>query len=208
MKKRSSAAAAKKASICIIEKGGGARLELDKLSAQYGADYVTDSSELYRYLVDLKPEFVARNKVKHALVLEGAEDQEIFDAVKKERPIFIFAADMTDFMTMAYKPAQGVPAFAPFLENIADKGALHNIYIIGCLKIDDVALLGGYRAFNLMTAYKKGMYLGGPLAQQRLFTFQNLGGQVLQRVIKKGFAYVSDDEEEGCGVEAVIPIAK
>ena len=202
------AAAAKKASICIIEKGGGARLELDKLSAQYGADYVTDSSELYRYLVDLKPEFVARNKVKHALVLEGAEDQEIFDAVKKERPIFIFAADMTDFMTMAYKPAQGVPAFAPFLENIADKGALHNIYIIGCLKIDDVALLGGYRAFNLMTAYKKGMYLGGPLAQQRLFTFQNLGPQVLQRVIKKGFAYVSDDEEEGCGVEAVIPIAK
>ena len=45
------AAAAKKASICIIGKGDGARPELDKLSEQYGTSYVTDSVELYQYLV-------------------------------------------------------------------------------------------------------------------------------------------------------------
>ena len=66
----------------------------------------------------------------------------------------------------------------------------------------------GYRAFSLFTAARKGIYLGGSMAQQRLFDFQNIPFKQQQKSLKKGRGYAADDHEEGVGIEIVVPLVK
>ena len=50
--------------------------------------------------------------------------------------------------------------------------------------------------------------MGGNLARQKIFNFQNISFIQQSKGMKKGLGYVPDDEEEGNGIEVVIPLAK
>lgn len=210
-----SAALAKKADICLVEKdtlelkamldaeiAGKTSKEEDKIS------YVRDSKELFSYFDKLVPEFVRRNKLKHKLMDEGLTEDEIFRKMSKEKPIFIFLGDLSDFFSMVYKPGDGVGNMSGFLENILEKGSLHNIYFIGSLKVEEQGLLMTYRGYSLFTSYRRGIHLGGNLISQKLFKFQNIPYMNQSKAEKRGLGYVPDEEEENQAVKVIVPLAK
>ncbi len=199
------AAWAKQGDICVVESGTS---ELSRLSEEYQAEYVKDSGELFRYLSGLLPKFAERNKRKQNLLESGAEESEIFAQMSRENPIFIFLADIGSFMKMVYTPGEGVGNMSGFVENILEKGSLHHIYFIACLKVEDQSILSAYQAYQLFTGYKKGVHLGGNLVAQKIFSFQNIAFAQQSKVTKKGLGYVPDEEEESNGIEIVIPLAK
>lgn len=199
------AACEKRGRVCIVENKAA---ELKKMSSDIGVEYISDSKELFLYFQALIPEFARRNQIKKKLLEEGMDETDIFGRMKLEEPIFIFISDLGEFFRMIYKPGEGVGNMSGFVENIMEKGSLHNIYFIGCLKTEDENLLPTYRAYTLYVSYKKGVHLGGNLAAQKLFNFQNISFAQQAKVTKKGLGYVPDDEEESTGVEIVIPLAK
>ena len=125
-----------------------------------------------------------------------------------ERPIFHFIADLSAFMHMVYQPHEGVGGMSGFVETILSKGALHNIFFIASLKVEDEAVLVAYKAYASFVSAKKGIHLGGNLAGQRLFHFQNVPFAEQSKPMKRGMAYITDDEEESSGNLIVIPSAK
>ena len=50
--------------------------------------------------------------------------------------------------------------------------------------------------------------MGGSLQSQKIFNFQNIPFNQQSRTDKKGFAYMSSDEEEGVGIDVIVPLAK
>lgn len=199
------AAAAKQGKLCIVERGTE---ELRKYAQRYQAEHISDCAGLFTYLSKLLPEFAGRNKKKHVLLENGLEEEELFLAMQKEKPIFLFLADVGEFMHMIYKPDEGVKNMSGFVENMMEKGQYHHIYIIGCLKVEDENMLITYKAYNFFAAYKKGIHVGGNLSAQKLFTFQNIPFSEQQKSEKKGLAYAPDEEEESVGIKVVIPHVK
>lgn len=199
------AAQQKQGKLCVIE---SKTPELRKLAEDYHAVYASDSVELYAYLKELLPEFKRRNQKKQMLLEQGLDEAEIFEQMKTEIPIFIFAANLAEFMQMVYKPVDSPGNMSGFLENILEKGSLHHIYFIGCLQTEDHSALTAYKGYNLFVSYKKGIHLGGNVNQQRIFDFQNISFAQQSRSMKKGRGYVPDEEEESLGREVVIPLAK
>ncbi|MEZ3487901.1 MAG: type VII secretion protein EssC [Lachnospiraceae bacterium] len=195
----------KQGELCVIEKG---TTELERAASRYGARYVENSGQLFGYLSELLPEFAGRNKIKQKMLSDGAEETEIFVRMSQEKPVFIFLADIGEFLEMIYKPDEGVGSMSGFVENILEKGSLHYIYFIGCLKTEDQPVLTAYKAYHLFTGYKKGIHVGGNLAGQKIFNFQNIPFSLQSKVMKKGSGYVPDDEEESNGTAVVIPLAK
>lgn len=199
------AAHQKQGRLCVVETKTA---ELKKQAEDYGAVYVADASQLFAYLNELLPEFARRNRKKRALLESGLDESEIFEQMKEETPIFIFAADLAEFFQTVYKPGNGIGNMFGFLENILEKGSLHHIYFFGCLRAEDQGMLSAYRAYGLFVSYKKGIHLGGNLTSQKLFSFQNISFAQQSKGMKKGRGYVPDDEEESIGREVVIPLAK
>lgn len=191
--------------ICVIEKGTA---ELKKLSEEYGAQYISEEGQLFTYLSGLLPIFAARNKKKRALLEAGMDEAAVFQEMCKEEPVFIFLADLAEFFRMVYKPEEKGGNVSGFVENILERGSLHNIYFIGCLKVEDHALLSMYKGYKSYISYKRGIHLGGNLQAQNIFAFQNLSYAQQTKGNKKGFGYVPDEEEESNGIEVVIPLAK
>ena len=109
---------------------------------------------------------------------------------------------------MIYQPDKGTGNMSGFAENILEKGSLHNIYFIACLKAEDESTLNVWKAYRLFTGYKQGMHLGGSLTAQKIFNFQNIPYARQTKIMKRGTGYVPDAEEESCGIEVVIPLAK
>lgn len=191
--------------LCVIERETS---DLKKTAERYQATYIQDDMGLFQYLSELLPEFKKRNIEKRKLMENGLEDRQIFDVMSEYQPIFIFLTDFTEFMRMIYKPEEGVGNMSGFVENIMEKGKLHHIYFIGCIKLEDQSFLGAYRAYSLFVSYKKGIHLGGNLVSQQIFSFQNIPYAEQAKSQKRGLGYVPDDEEENNGIQVVIPLVK
>ena len=199
----------KQAEIAVIEKETNGFGELKAVSEQCNAHYITDSAGLYTYFQSLIPEFKKRNAHKREMIQKGMDEEQIASVMEKTySPIFIMIADMNDFMTMVYKPDEGVGAMSGFLENIMEKGRLHHIYFIAVIKNEYQNILTGYRAYNIFVSAKKGIHLGGALSQQKIFSFENIPYTVQNKVTKKGIGLASDNEEESIGIEIVMPLVR
>ena len=200
-------AAAGGGDLCVIEKQSDTPV-LKKTAEDCGALYVDSGAALADYIRSLTPEFVRRNKRKQELIAKSLDEEGIYQSMSSEKRIFIFIGDLSDFMQMVYRPEENVARMSDRIENFLEKGRLHNIYFIGCVNTDEYAMMTGYRAFSLFTAARKGIYLGGSMAQQRLFDFQNIPFKQQQKSLKKGRGYAADDHEEGVGIEIVVPLVK
>ena len=202
------AASKKDAERVIIEKKSSEFTDFEKQAAVYDARYVSDGKEMFTYFSELMPEFVRRNKIKRSLIESGMDEMDIAAKMMEEKPIFIFIADMNDFMTMVYKKEAGIGDVSGFLENIMEKGAMHNIFFFACLRVEDDMGLRGYSAYNHFCSYRKGVHLGGNLIGQRIFNFQNIPFNQMNNPLKKGFGHMSSYEDDNIGIKVVIPMAK
>ena len=199
------AARQKEGELCVVERDA---CELENAAKEYQAEYIRDPDALFRYFSRLLPEFARRNRNKQEFLRAGDSEEEIFAKMSEERPVFLFLADLREFLEMVYRPGEGIGNMSGFVENILEKGSLHHIYLIAGLRTEDESTLSAYRAYRLFTGYKTGLHLGGNLTEQKLFQFQNISYGQQSKAMKKGEGYVPDAEEESCGVEVVIPLAK
>ena len=197
------AAAEKKARGIVIEKNAN---ELKKLSEQSGFEYITDDAGILSCFKGITPEFVLRNKQKKALAEQGLSDSEIFEVMKGFEPIFVFIADLSEFIKAVYHPEGDVGNLSGFFENIFEKGYLHNIFFIACFNQDDASTLTGQKAYHMFISYKSGVHLGGNLSAQRLFNFQNIHYSQLSKAAKKGEGLVPSADDESIAERIIIPL--
>lgn len=161
----------KDAQICVIDNNN---CSLKKFSSDICADYITTEKELYEYLLSFKETVKERNKIKRALEENGADDMEIFERMSKEKMIAFFISDFSHFLDLVYNHSPNIGNISAFVENILEKGSLHNIYFFFDLNADEASVLSGKKAYALAASYKCGIYLGGKISTQRLFDFSSL----------------------------------
>jgi len=180
--------------------------ELKKTAEKCGAEYISTDKEIFDFWSGIKDEFVRRNKIKRSLVNDGRSEAEIYSVMKNEEPMYLFVADMGSFMDSIYNPEAGVGEMKGFVENIMEKGMLHNIFIFGCINTDNVAVTGTYQAYKSFVGYKTGVHLGGNVNSQRIFTFQNIPYAEQSKAMKKGIGLVPSAEDDSVAERIVIPV--
>lgn len=182
--------------------------KLRKFADENGAGYVSDSKSLFEMMKGLIPKFKERNVKKQELIAAGYDEEDIYKEMKKYVPIFLFIDDLSDFLQATYHPTDGVGQAFGFLENITEKGYLHNIYIIAALDLSKTAQASTYKAFNYMTSYKTGIHLGGNVTAQRFLDFSGLTYQEQSKLTKPGTGLLPSAGYGTLPQEVVIPQMK
>lgn len=191
-------------SICVI---GDSEHSLKQTAEKYGVRYIYGYAELFSYWQELLPEFQKRNASKRAYVADGLETEEIYAKMSKEyEPIWIFMADVAEFVKTVYSPSDGMGDMSGFLTNIIEKGSQHGIYFIGGFNHDDIPAMAPYRLFNCMTDYHTGIHLGGNVAGQRMFDFTGIPFVEQTRPAPVGTGLVPAGGNEISVTEVVIPL--
>ena len=195
------AALEKDSEVCIID-GPGKYLQAYKDSNVKA--YVSEEEEIFQYFSDLLPEFVRRNKIKGELVAQDAEETEIFERLSQETPIFIFISDFAWFVEIVYRSEFDMRGF---LENIIEKGRLHNIYFIASMKLDQALDVNHQELYQLFTRHKTGIHFGGNVAENRIYNFDSVPYQLQSEILKPGIGYtagvMSSDVQQ-----IVVPLAR
>lgn len=193
----------KSAQKIVIEKNSS---ELKNLSLQNDFKYVSDDMGVLKYFQSITEEFIKRNKQKKAFEEQGISDEEIFEQMQNFEPIFIFIADLSEFINIIYHPEGKIGNLSGFFENIFEKGYLHNIFFFACFNIDEASNLTGIKSYHLFTSYKTGIHLGGNISAQRIFNFQNIHYSQLSKSSKKGEGLVPSAEDESLAEKIVLPL--
>ena len=184
----------------IIEHTGN---EFMQYAKSIGAEYLHTQQEQAQFFRDLLPTFAERNRVKNRMKEEGEEESTIYQQMKKYETIFVFIADLHEFMESVYQPEQDVIKIGPFVENVMEKGSLHNIYFIAAVDTKDISSMRGSRAYEAMTSYHTGIQLGGNAMEAAYFDFSHLTYTEQNKGYKAGIGMIPRDNDES-GVEKVI----
>jgi S-DNA-T family DNA segregation ATPase FtsK/SpoIIIE len=169
------------------------------------SSYVTTEEELFQFLMELKPEFVRRNQLKQQLLHDEYEEEEIFDRMSEEIPYFIFVSDLSNFISMVYGTEYNMSGF---VENIIEKGFLHNIYFIGELSLEKREKVAGYGAYEHFAEYKTGIHFGGKVSDNQVLTFDYLSYMEQGKSEKKGIGQLPDPVEDNETQKVVVPFVK
>ena len=90
------------------------------------------------------------------------------------------------------------------MENITDKGSLHNVFIFACLNPEDTVKLTGIRLYENMVRGKWGCHLGGNVSGQRLFSFDYIPFTAQSKPKKPGVAMIPATDGEAPEAPVVI----
>lgn len=196
------AAKAKGAEVCVIDSDNRG---LQRFSEKNGLDYACDRSEIFEFCKALTPVFKSRNVLKKEMTESGAEDEEIFARMSRERPMFVFVADFADFLNKIYAFCEGSGTMNGFFENILEKGSLHNIYFVFDSNTDEIPRMFGKKVYNIVSGYRTGIHLGGILNSQKVFDLTGISYQEQNKIYKfgEGMAFGTDSH-----TKVVIPSAK
>jgi S-DNA-T family DNA segregation ATPase FtsK/SpoIIIE len=181
---------------------------LRSAAAEASADYIDTAEALFDWLKGLVIEFKRRNARKRELMERGLDDAAVFAEMSKEAPICILIDDMAAFIRTVYQPPEGVGNMSGFLENVVEKGSLHHIYFFVCVDTGDMPSLLGRRVYDRMAAYRRGIFLGGNVAAQRLFDFSAMPYLEQSRSMKTGLGLLPPSEDEQEIRRVVIPYAR
>ncbi|WP_349943940.1 type VII secretion protein EssC [Lacrimispora sp. BS-2] len=199
-------AKAKGGKICIIDTAAG---ELKPVAAALEAEYVSNELEQFGFFKALIPAFVVRNKLKKAWAAEDLEDSEIYDRMQKEaEKYYIFIADLPAFIKSIYKPEDPTHDIKGFLENITDKGRLHNVFFFSCFNQEEWGNVTGLKVFDQMVRFKTGLHLGGNVSAQRMFNFDYLPYMEQGKAQKIGIGLLPVMDDDQKTERIVIPLAR
>lgn len=182
--------------------------KLRRFAAENQAAYVSDGNELFEVLKDLLPKFKERNVKKQELLASGLDESDIYEQMQSFRPIFLFIDNLDDFMKIIYAPPEGVGAMAGFIENITEKGYLHNIYIIAGYDYSSAAHSIGHKAFANFISYKVGIHLGGNTTSHRIFDFSTIPYSEQAKATKPGVGLIPPDMYNPAARSVIIPFLK
>lgn len=192
----------KKGIKAVVEKNAS---KLRNLSTAYGYRYLTADEDILAFFQEITPTFIERNKLKRQLLESGCSDEEIFEQMQRFEPIFVFVSDLVEFIHSVYHPGEGIGNMSGFFENIFEKGYLHNVFFFSAIDTDEVSAVAGIKAYTSYINYKTGVHLGGNVAAQRIFNFQNIHYTKLSKTAKKGEGLVPSAEDDTISELIIIP---
>lgn len=188
--------------IVIIDGPNG---DYKSYASEDNVTYVTEEQEVFDFFSHLLPEFKRRNGIKRSLIEEEKEEDEIFEIMSKEVPYFIFISDLNWFVPFIYQATLDMKGF---LENVIEKGRLHNIYFIAELDLKNRMSIMGYKIYELFTAQKCGIHFGGKVVENQLFSFDYLSYSEQSKPEKVGVGLLPDIEDDRSTRKVVVPKAR
>ena len=190
--------------IVVIDKAGG---ELKRAAQRLNATYIENRKELFDFMCQLHKEFPDRNKRKRAMVEQDFSEEEIFTSMTDEK-LFIFIHDIGSFMEDVNAPADekaGIGSMKGFVENVMEKGKLHQVYFFAGMDADKGSQYTCYSAFNTFCGYRTGMLLGGEIDRQRIFNFENVPFAERARTTQPGIAMAASTKKTNHADKVILP---
>lgn len=167
--------------------------------------YATDERSVFDFFKELLPVFKERNTIKNQMLAEEQDDDEIFAAMSREIPYFIFISDLSWFTEFIYKAELNMKGF---LENILAKGSLHNIYFISAMALEDRSNVAGYQIYETFVGYKTGIHLGGKVSSNPILNFDYMSYAEKEKGEKIGIGNIPVTAAEEKTEKVVIPLAR
>ncbi len=192
----------KKSNICIIDTPGR---KLRTYANRQDLTYVNSDEQIFAWFQKLIPEIKRRNEIKNEMVNKDYEESEMYQRMSKEIPYFIFITDMAWFIRMIQDSDYKMEGF---LQNILDKGRLHNIYFFGSLCLENRAEVAGTSLFNLFTTDRRGIHFGGNAAANPVFNFDYLSYREQSETQKPGVGMLPGPLYEGEAEKVVVPLVR
>lgn len=191
----------KDSDICVID---GPSKVMKVYEDNDSVTYVNDGDGIFKYFSGILPEFQRRNKIKSSLLAEDMEESEIFEKISLEKPMFIFISDYYWFIKTIY---EGEHDMKGFLENITDKGRLHNIYFFGVIGLEQISEIDYFRAYKLFIENKTGVHFGGNVGGNRVFNFDSIPYKEQAKVYKPGIGMTASKMGDGAD-KIIVPLAR
>ncbi len=197
-------AAAKDGNLIVIEHGAS---DLKSTAVAAGAEYIDNQKAQADFFAALVEPFKQRNAKKRALLEEGKEEFEIFEAMQDEKPYFVVVSDIASFVQTIQKPEEGIINIRGFVENVAEKGKLHNVFFFIGINPDTVSPLLGTKTYESLVGFHTGIHLGGAVNNIRYFDFSNVSYTEQSKVQKAGIGMIPTANEEEVA-KVVIPLVR
>ena len=175
--------AAKNANVVVIEHGTS---ELAVTAERAKVIYINTVEQQAQFFAQMITPFKERNAFKKELIQKEKDESEIFEEMQVHKPYFIIVSDMVAFIKSVYIREAGVPDISPFVENIAEKGKLHNIYFFFGINPDTTSDVAVKKAYVGFTSYRTGIHLGGNISSTKFFDSTNFDFKEQSRIQKPG----------------------
>ncbi len=196
--------AKKKGHLIVIEHHTS---DLKQTAQAMGAEYIDSQQGQAEFFKNLLEPFKERNLKKRRLIEAGKDDAEIYEVVRTEKPYFIIVADIVPFVQAVMKPEEGVLDTKKFVENVTERGKLHNVFFFIGMNPDTTGAINGLSIYNNLTGYRTGIHLGGNVQNIRYFDFTGIPYAEQGKTQKTGTGIIP----AGNGEEArkvVLPLVK
>ncbi len=180
------------------------RGELTAFAEKLSIPLIKTDQELFDFFSALMPDFKERNENKRAIVEKGLTEDEIFEEQCKFKTKMILIANLSEFILHVEKPAEGVGAMKAFVENLLDKGALHNVFWFACHSQEESVNVAGRRSYDLFIRDKRGIHFGGNTSAQRILDFDNISFSEQNKTLKTGIGMIPSNDESADRV--VVPL--
>lgn len=182
--------------------------ELRKLTEALNGKYICDRKSNFEFWKELLPEFAKRNKEKRVFVEKGCEDEEIFNNMLSYEKIYIVIHDLASFIDQIYLPADpaaNIGEMYGFIQNVMEKGKLHQVYIFAGFDVTKYSEYISRDAFKSFLSYKTGLLLGGDIDKQRIFTFDNLSYNERSKPSNLGVGFASSTQKLNQAEKVILP---
>lgn len=148
--------------------------------------YLNSYEMVFKFFEALVPRIKERNIFKKECVAKNYSDARIYEEVnEKFSRINIFIDNLTEFIKIVYARHN----MDAFLENIIDKGKLHNVYFFFCCNTDSVLEIAGRKLYDLFIKNNILLHLGGNVASQRVFDTNIVPYELRTKRFKKELVY-------------------
>ena len=131
---------------------------------------LSDDHEILQYFEALIPDIKERNEKKHEYMRKDMSDEEIYVHMRSFVPKFIFVADLAEFIDRVVK-APTEFSVKRFVENLLNKGSLHNVFWAACYNKEDFSKAGGTQIYDYFLRYKTGIHFGGNVGAYGIMNF-------------------------------------
>ena len=180
--------------ISVLEPSGTAlKNEAEKL----GANYCSTLDELVAFVGTLGETFRSRKAIKSALLAGGAEEDELYQAVRREPAWLIVIDDLVSFVERTTESDAHALRLDDTLINLIGKGFLYNIYFVVGLDQSTRGRVSGRPVYEEFVKDKNGIHLGGNAASQNLFDFTGMPYSEQSKPMKPGMGLVPPRDGEG-----------
>ncbi|MBQ5561745.1 MAG: type VII secretion protein EssC [Lachnospiraceae bacterium] len=184
----------------------GGKKELKSYDKYENVSYYDTEDEIVSYFSDtLLPVFKERNKKKWQLIDREYDEDEIYEEMKVEKPVFVFIGDLVEFIEKAYARKD---SFSAMLENFTEKGSMHNIFFIGELNVSKAQSIKKTQLLLNMASYQTGIHFGGSLSDNFILPFAYVSFKQMDIKEKAGVGILPGERGYDGTYKVVIPMAR